>query len=224
MAHRDPRADPPRSPGDRCEHSGSAGRLGPHLGPGGRRRHAVSCRAARADVTRRGFCPERPGSDARASQRPARAPHRCPADNRRSPVPRAPGAGLPPNRGRGSGQPARWSGGAGRLNDHPAAGQEPVPRFPPHARSQGSRSSDGPGARSATLQGRDPRGVPQRCLPGTGRRTRHPRGGPGRRVAVRKGRRPAGPRRVGDARGHDSRPEPVLALRTWCWTRCSSAE
>ena len=72
-------------------------------------------------------------------------------------------------------QHARRSRHAGRLDDHPAAHQEPAARRPTHLLAQAQRGVAGHAGRMALLQGADPRGVPQRDLPRPARRPRRPR-------------------------------------------------
>ena len=116
------------------------------------------------------------------------------------------------HRPRPLGQPARRRG-AGGQHDHPAAGQERLPLQPPHAQAQGRGGDDRHDAGAAARQAADPRGLPQRDLPGPERPGQPDRPRRRRPRLLRQGRRRAVAARGGDPGGDDRVAGHPLAAR-----------
>ncbi len=115
------------------------------------------------------------------------------------------------HRARPLGRPARQGGPPGGKHADAAAGQEPLPHPGEDADAQGPGGPPRPPARDALPQEEDPRGLPQRDLPG--RRQRRLARRRRRRLArlLRQGRGAARPRRGGDDRRHDPLAGQLLA-------------
>ena len=97
----------------------------------------------------------------------------------------------------------------GRLDDHPAAREEPVHGRRPDARSQAERGLPRLAARGPALEGGDPHPLPEHRVLRTGGLRRA-----GRRPDVLRRRRPRShPRAVRAARGSDHQPRALRSVR-----------
>ena len=157
----------------------------------------------------------RPGAPAgRARARPRQGPDRTPSSPPRTtassaiPGSRSPASSAPP------GSTSAAAASARAEHAHPAAGQEPLSHPGADAHAQGQESLLAVLARVALRQEADPRGVPERDLPG-GKQRRQPDRRRGRRARLlRQGRGRARPGRGRDARRHDQRRRPATRRST----------
>ncbi len=170
------------------------------------RQHAQRSQRGSADLPPRPAADRQHLSDPRRGSRRGHAGAGLPAaaggaqGGRGSQVRLAQRRGLRRDRARRVGEPARRADRAGRLDAHAAAGQELLPRQPPHARAQAGGSDDGVAARSALREAGPDERVHQRDLSRPGRQPRGARLRPGEPVLLRQAARRAAAARSGAAR------------------------